>query len=66
MGKSVLAVTAQAIAPARPALANLAKIPLTVLGFASVDTGIFFANMIAGFIVTGVTLMLIEHMIADE
>jgi hypothetical protein len=53
-------------APAKPVLANLVSIPLTVLGYACVDIGVFKASTVAGWIVTGVTLMVLEHQIADE
>lgn len=52
--------------PHRAALANLASIPLTVAGIGCVDAGVFVANTIAGLLVTGVSLILLEHAIADE
>jgi hypothetical protein len=54
------------LTPARPVLANLASIPLTVAGWACIDAGMFAANTVAGLIVTGITLMVLEHQIADE
>ncbi len=54
------------LSPARPALANLISIPLTVAGIGFIDTGVFLASAIAGWIVTGVSLLVLEHMIADE
>jgi len=54
------------IEPHRAALRNLASIPLTVLGAGCVDVGIFTANSVAGWICTGLSLILVEHVIADE
>ena len=50
----------------QPVLANIASIPLTVLGLACVDVGVFTASGVAGWIVTGASLMWLEHLIADE
>lgn len=54
------------LSPARPALTNLISIPLTVAGIGFIDTGVFIASAIAGWIVTGISLLILEHMIADE
>lgn len=57
---------AKILSPARPALLNLVSIPLTVAGIGFIDTGVFIASTVAGWIVTGVSLLVLEHMIADE
>lgn len=54
------------VRPHRAALANLAQIPLTVAGIGCFDAGVFVANLIAGLMVTGLSLVLLEHLIADE
>ncbi len=51
---------------AKPVLANLASIPLTVAGTACIDIGVFTANVVAGWIVTGISLVILEHLLADE
>lgn len=64
---SALTLTGKAaIAPHKASLANLWSIPLTVAGVGCVDTGVFFASVVAGWIVTGLSLILLEHVIADE
>jgi hypothetical protein len=52
--------------PARPALANLASVPLHAAGLACVDVGVFTASPVAGWIITGLSLIWLEHVIADE
>lgn len=52
--------------PAKPVLVNLASIPLTVAGIGLIDVGVFYASTIAGFIITGITLIVLEHLAADE
>ena len=54
------------VKPARPALANLAASPLHVLGLGCIDTGVFTASPVAGWIITGLSLIWLEHVIADE
>lgn len=54
------------LAPVVPVLKNLVSIPLTVAGIGCIDCGVFLANTIAGFIVTGLSLMWLEHLLADE
>ena len=61
-----LTAVAARLSPAKPVWANLASIPLTVAGLGCVDTGVFLASSVAGWIVTGLSLVLLEHMIADE
>lgn len=57
---------AKVLSPAKPVLKNLASIPLTVAGLGCISAGIFLASTIAGLIVTGVLLMVLEHMAANE
>jgi len=52
--------------PVRPVLANLAASPLTAAGLACIDVGVFTASVTAGWIVTGLSLMALEHVLADE
>jgi hypothetical protein len=51
---------------ARPVLLNVLSIPLTIAGVGCIDAGVFMANTIAGMIFTGVSLIVLEHLIADE
>lgn len=48
------------------AVRNLASMPLTLGGFGCIDAGVFMINMIAGVIVTGVLLLVLEHIAADS
>lgn len=52
--------------PVKPVLRNLASVPFTLAGAACIDIGVFKANVVAGWIVTGISLIVIEHIIADE
>ena len=52
--------------PGRVVLASVASVPLTTIGLACIDYGVFLASQVAGFIVTGISLILLEHVIADE
>ena len=54
------------LSPARPVLKNLSQIPLTVAAIGCVAAGVFIASTVAGFILLGVMLFVLEHMIADE
>lgn len=56
---------ARAIAPHKASLRNLANVPLTVAGFGCVDTGVFQWSTPLGWIVTGLSLLVLEHIIAD-
>lgn len=49
-------------APAR----RLAEMPLTLAGTASLSVAAFIGNAIAGFAVMGVSLIVLEFLIADE
>lgn len=57
---------AAALAPHKAALGNLRDIPLTVAGLGSVDFAAFHLAHGWGWLVTGVSLMFLEHLIADE
>lgn len=54
------------LSPAKPVWANLAAIPLTVAGIGCLDATAFLWNFLAGLALTGVSLIVLEAMIADE
>ncbi len=54
------------LTPHKAALRNLAGIPLTVLGAGSIDFAGFHIAHGWGWLVTGVSLVVLEHLIADE
>lgn len=56
----------RAIAPHRASLANLARVPLTAAGTGCVDYAAFHVASGLGWLVTGISLVLLEHVIADE
>lgn len=60
------AVWKRALSPAKPVLANLGSIPLTVIGLACVDFAAFHYIHMIGWAVTGASLFILEHLIADE
>lgn len=51
---------------AHPALRNLMAMPLGLAGYACVDIGVFQASHVAGWIVTGASLIWVEFLAADE
>ena len=55
-----------AVKPHKAALANLLHMPLTVAGVACADFAAFHISHGWGFLVTGVSLIVLEHLIADE
>jgi hypothetical protein len=57
---------ARALKPVRPAAANLASVPLTVTGLGCVDFAAYHLGHGWGWLVTGLSLMWLEHVIADE
>lgn len=67
---AVLTATAaavkRAVRPHTAPLVNLAKMPLTVTGLGCIDAGVFTASDVAGWIVTGISLIVLEYAIADE
>ena len=65
-GSAVRFVTKAAVKPHRAALANLLHMPLTVAGVSVIDFAAFHIGHGWGFLVTGVSLIVLEHVIADE
>ena len=63
---AVVAGIHRLVKPKSASVANLRAIPLTVAGLACIDTGVFIASTVAGWIVTGLTLIVLEYMISDE
>jgi hypothetical protein len=59
------AVTA-AVAPHRASLLRLIDMPLTVIGIGLIDFGAFHYVHMIGWVVTGISLLVVEHMIADD
>ena len=55
-----------AVKPHKAALANLLHMPLTVAGVSVIDFAAFHISHGWGFLVTGVSLIVLEHLIADE
>lgn len=53
-------------APHRASLKRLAEMPLTVIGTGCIDFASFHVNHGIGFLVTGISLFFVEHMIADD
>lgn len=54
------------VTPHKAVLRNLGDIPLTVAGIAGVDFAAFHWAHSWGWLVTGLSLMYAEHLIADE
>jgi hypothetical protein len=54
------------IRPVRPALSNLASVPLHVAGLGCIDFSAFHLAHGWGWLVTGASLIWLEHVIADE
>jgi len=47
------------------AMRNLASMPLTIIGIASIVAGILTVSLISGLIVLGLMLIVLEYLIAD-
>jgi hypothetical protein len=62
----VTTVASKALTPAKPVLANLAHIPLTVAGTGCIDYASFHLGGGWGWLVTGLSLLVLEHLVADE
>lgn len=62
----LLTSVAALVAPHRASLARLWDIPMTVLGTAFVDFAAFHVAHGWGWLVTGLSLIVVEHLIADE
>lgn len=56
----------KAITPHKAALGNLAHMPLTVAGAGCIDFAAFHLAHGWGWLVTGISLVLLEQAIADE
>ncbi len=63
---TLVSLGVRVVSPHRVSLANLASIPLTVAGIGCVDYAAFHLGSGWGWLVTGLSLILLEHMIADE
>jgi hypothetical protein len=62
----VTAFAGRLVQPHRAAIANLRAIPLTVAGALCIDFAAFHVAHGWGWLVTGLSLVLLEHLIADE
>lgn len=62
----VISALSALIRPHKAALSNLLHMPLTVIGYSCVSVGVFTASVIAGWIVTGLLLIVLELQVADE
>lgn len=65
-GTAIRSAAVRAVSPHKAALANLASIPLTVAGAGCVDFAAFHYIHMIGWAVTGISLVVVEHLIADE
>lgn len=63
---TLAALGLRVVTPHKASLRNLASMPLTVLGFASIDFAAFHLAHGWGWLVTGLSLILLEHLIADD
>ena len=54
------------VSPHKASLSRLAEMPLTVLGTAGIDFAAFHLAHGWGWLATGVSLLVVEHMIADS
>lgn len=63
---TVAGLAKRAVTPHKAALANLKAIPLTVAGAGCVDFSAFHLAHGWGWLVTGISLVLLEHIIADD
>jgi hypothetical protein len=63
MGASAVSAV---LTPHKASLRRLAEMPLSVLGTAGVDFAAFQLNHDLGWLVIGVSLFIIEHMISDD
>jgi len=53
------------LTPHKASVKRLAEMPLSVLGTGGIDFSAFHVNHGVGFLVLGVSLWVIEHLIAD-
>lgn len=64
--RTVVRTTRRFVAPHKVALANLKAIPLTVVGTGLIDFSAFYLGNGWGWLVTGVSCIAVEYVIADE
>jgi hypothetical protein len=64
--KQVIRHAVRLLKPAKPVLANLAAVPLHVAGLGCIDFAAFHLAHGWGWLATGVSLIWLEHVIADE
>ena len=62
---TIATVAGNAVTPHKAAIRRLADIPLTVLGAGCIDFAAFHLAHGWGWLVTGISLILLEHLIAD-
>ena len=60
------AVASAALTPHRASLSRLTDMPLSVVGTGGIDFAAFHVNHGVGWLVLGVSLWIIEHLIADD
>lgn len=65
-GNAVKSAAVKAITPHKAALSNLTSIPLTLAGAGCIDFSAYHLSHGIGWLVTGISLVLLEHVIADE
>lgn len=63
---AVALVTTVLLTPNRAALRRLAEMPLTVVAIGFIDTAAWQAPTWVGWLVTGLSLMFMEHLISDD
>lgn len=66
MASAVAVIGGKALAPHKVSLKNLGQIPLTCLGTGFIDFAAFHLGHGWGWLVTGISLIVIEHLIADD
>ncbi len=54
------------VRPVKPVAANLARIPLTVAAIGILDGNVISWNVHIGLLITAASLVLLEHLLADE
>lgn len=65
-GAAVAQLSRRMVKPHRLAVENLTKMPMFLLGTGCVDFAAFHLSHGVGWLVTGLSLILVEHMAADE
>lgn len=66
LSRKMARAAARMLAPARPVAANIAQVPLHVAGLGCIDFAAFHLAHGWGWLVTGISLIWLEHVIADE